>query len=296
MLTVCDSLSFENLEHVAGKSDIVNTGSASCSAIEALSSVFRNSYTCETTSPTPSATATPSSTSTSTSTSSPTETPSPEDDSGLSGGAIAGIVVGVVVGVLIILALIWTLVRRRNRRLAATSPSAFDGTGTGTTAGAAAAVLAPGLNGDPEKLSPQTQHTAVSPVPTEGSPIGPTSSPSSLPYPDAGTGIPMPAAVAGATSIPRRPVSVSHPSSIPSSLTPGLMAIPPTNRSHPHHTPSEADVPMLDSGNVHEAPAEPVAGAQHAGANVRAPYDGQFYELDAGPVGSFHQMAINRED
>lgn len=48
----------------------------------------------------------------------------------------------------------------------------------------------------------------------------------------------------------------------------------------------EPNVPMLDSGNVHEAPAMPTSPAHDAT---------QVFELDAGPVHGTHQQAINHE-
>jgi LPXTG-motif cell wall-anchored protein len=48
----------------------------------------------------------------------------------------------------------------------------------------------------------------------------------------------------------------------------------------------ERDIPMLDSGDVHEAPAMPAGGERDTT---------QVFELDAGPIYGMHQQAIHHE-
>jgi hypothetical protein len=316
----CRRFSFEELERVGGESEIVSTGSAGCAGIDALNQagseeaegeVFRGSYTCATTSASP--------TSTSTSTDEATDSSA---GSGLGGGAIAGIVVGVVVGVLIILILIWLLLRRQRKNPVIHGANAAV-IGGGFSSGAAAAVMAKS-KGEEKGLN---HNTSLSTSPREGS------APVSAAAGGAGGGSIPRRPVSIATTSMSSP-STYHPSStFPSSLTAGTSnrsslplptaLIPGTNGSsnppgsrpsdggdalffftttpsagrpppRPARQPSESDVPMLDSENVHEVSGVAVP-AREEKRSERVLEEGKVFELDGGFDGARHQRAINGE-
>lgn len=328
----CCRFSFEELERVGGESEIISTGSAGCAGIDALNQagseeaegeVFRGSYTCATTSasPTSTSTATATTTSTTTSTSSDAATDS-SAGSVLGGGAIAGIVVGVVVGVLIVLILIWLLLRkqRKNRVINDANAAVIGG---GFSSGAAAAVMA--KSKDEEKGL--NHNTSPNASPTEGS------APVLAAAGGAGGGSIPRRPVSTATTSISSP-STYHPSStFPSSLTAGTSnrsslplptaLIPGTNGSsnppggrpsdgegdalfftttpsagrpppRPARQPSESDVPMLDSENVHEVSGVAVPAREEKRSEMVVE-EGKVFELDGGFDGARHQRAINGE-
>ncbi|KAI9373036.1 hypothetical protein BJX61DRAFT_409612 [Aspergillus egyptiacus] len=346
-----NSISFGSLQQVDGNSEVVTTGSATCSDFGRLNSggeedgddssgssgVFRGSYTCETSTPSPSSTD-PAADSDPNSSS--------DGDSGLSGGAIAGIVVGVIVGVLIVLFLIWFCIRQSRKRQAAAAAAAAAGAIAGGTLAGAAGKGAGATTGDVEKQPNQNTTPTSTSAPAAAMGAGAAA---------AGAG----AAAGGGTGgvIPRRPVSTAptattestDPSSgswIPSSLTPGsqdrsslpvppalipgtgapippgpgtgpgpappgvggepgtgpggdplfLTAVPMAGRPPPRQRrPSESDVPMLDSGNVHEVSGVPVTEARGGRPGERNVGGGAVFELDGGFQGASHQRVIHRE-
>ncbi|KAL4948140.1 hypothetical protein BDW69DRAFT_98129 [Aspergillus filifer] len=313
-----NTLSFESLERVGGESDVVSTGSAGCSALDSLNSasesedqVFQGSYTCQTTS------ATPSPTSTSTSTSSPTtietDATNSGDGGGLSGGAIAGIVIGVVVSVLILLVLIWLFLRQRRKNRAN-----FEALGAGASTGAAAAVFAASRDngGDEEKKPSQSMSpTSTTPNPNGAAALAiprrplststaPTTSPTSTNANTSSTlpssltagsatasSMPMPTALIPGTNNPRGVDNNQNDSlflnSIPAAAAAGT-------RPGAHRRPSESDVPMLDSGDVHEVPGVSRIKDQRTGERVLSP--GDVFELDGGFEGASHQRPLRGED
>ncbi|KAE8146862.1 hypothetical protein BDV25DRAFT_143313 [Aspergillus avenaceus] len=178
--------------------------------------------------------------------------------SSLSPGAKAGIAVGVIIGVIIVLLALWLFIRRQRKRKRNMA-----------LAGAAA------VGGDAEKGTEKGAQTSTVSSTTVSTPSG-------------GTG------VVGNGGIPRKPLSPPPPpTTVPAALVPGDRgSATPTNtddpslflRPMPRRRPSESDVPMLDSENVHEAPpVEP--GRRQEG----------LHELDAGPVSGRHQQAIHGE-
>ncbi|KAL4779154.1 hypothetical protein BJX76DRAFT_362052 [Aspergillus varians] len=313
-----NTLSFDNLDTVTGESDIVATGSAGCSGIDKLNTdadndVFQGSYTCATTT---SSSPTSSSTSSSSSTSTPTETDAPPDSSsGLSGGAIAGIVVGVVVGVIILLILAWLFLRRRrkNRASAGLTGTAAIGnpsdeekqTGSQTTSQtstsppiAAAALAAAGAAGAGETAArgiprrPLSTATALSSSP-------PTSTDHSFGLPSslmAGSAhapsMPLPIALVPGTNGP----ASGHPTGGGGGGGGDLFfnTAPVASGLPPCHQPSESDVPMLDSEDVHEVPAVSVQREQERPVE-RVLGDGAVFELDGGFGGAGHQRVIHGE-
>ncbi|KAL4800684.1 hypothetical protein BDV19DRAFT_481 [Aspergillus venezuelensis] len=298
-----NTLSFENLERVGGESDVVSTGSAGCSALDSLNStssesqVFQGSYTCQTTS------ATPSPTSTSTS-----------DGGGLSGGAIAGIVIGVVVGVLIFLILIWLFLRERRKNRAN-----LEALGADASTGAAAAVLAASRgNGDEEKKPSQSSPTSTTPNPNGAAALAiprrplststaltttsPTSTnantsstlPSSLTAGSAtASTMPMPTALIPGTNNPRG-VDNNQNDSLFLSAIPAAGAAAAGARPGAQRHPSESDVPMLDSGDVHEVSGVSRIKDQRTGERVLSP--GDVFELDGGFEGASHQRPLRGEN
>ncbi|KAL4939349.1 hypothetical protein BDV06DRAFT_225091 [Aspergillus oleicola] len=321
-----NTLSFEMLERVGRESDIVSTGSAGCSGIDSLNSsgeeeaegeVFQGSYTCQTTSASPSST----STSTSTSTSSPTSTgtdaatnPDSDEDSGLSGGAIAGIVVGVVVGVIIFLVLIWLFLRERRK-----NRGNLAALGAGASSGAAAAVLATSRGGDgnrDEEKQPSQSTSPTSTTPNGAAALAaiprrplststaPTTSPTST---NANTASTLPSSLTAGSAQPS-----SMP--MPTALIPGtnnttnnprnidgtqndtlfLNTTPAAARGGPQRRPSEFDVPMLDSGDVHEVSGVSRLKEERTGERIVS--GGQVFELDGGFEGARHQRPLRGEE
>ncbi|KAL4921466.1 hypothetical protein BDW62DRAFT_174747 [Aspergillus aurantiobrunneus] len=324
-----NTLSFEALETVGGESDIVATGSAGCSGIDSLNAdgaeeaegeVFQGSYTCATTS------SSPSPTSSSTSSSSPASTPTDPDsdsDSGLSGGAIAGIVIGVVIGVIIILILVWLFLRerRKNRASAAAAGAGFAGaaaaignrrdeekqpsqtTSPGSTSapGTAAAALAGGAAGAgagaagtiPRRpVSTATALTTSSTDPSSGLPSSLTAgstNPSTMPVPTAlipGTNGAATGGGGGGDGNPRNTIGSEHDSL--------FFTTPVASRPPPYRQPSERDVPMLDSEDVHEVSGVSAQREQEPRVE-RVVGDGAVFELDGGFNGAKHQRAIHGE-
>ncbi|KAL4924227.1 putative GPI-anchored cell wall protein Pst1 [Aspergillus undulatus] len=325
-----NTLSFENLERVQGDSDIVATGSAGCSGLDALNtggsssdedngsgSVFQGSYTCATTSasPSPTTTSTSDPTSTSSPTTSPTGTDAPDDgsDSGLSGGAIAGVVVGIVVGVVIILILIWLFLRER--RKSRNNAAAALGTGAATGGGAALAAAAMGNRRDEEKepseaTSPRSTAPAPGVAAGGGIPRRPVSTatgttaltPSSPTSTDPYSNSTLPSSLtAGSTNASSMPVPTALIPGTNNRNTDGIQndalffggATPMGARPPRHRRPSESDVPMLDSGNVHEVSGVSRVKDQRTGERVVS--QGEVFELDGGFEGARHQRAIHRE-
>ncbi|KAF7585564.1 hypothetical protein BBP40_010646, partial [Aspergillus hancockii] len=180
-----------------------------------------------------------------------------ENGAGLSSGAKAGIAIGVIIGVITVLLLVWFCIRRQ-KKLRRTNANTTALVGA-TAAGAAGKDVEKG----DEKRTPTT--TTVSD----------TSSP--------------------VNSIPRKPLSPPPPQrgTVPAALVPGDRSSAGVAngddpslflRTVPRRRPSESEVPMLDSGDVHEAPFVEV-GRRQSG----------LFELDAGPVSGRHQQVIHRE-
>lgn len=67
-------------------------------------------------------------------------------------------------------------------------------------------------------------------------------------------------------------------------------------RNVPRRRPSESDVPMLDSGDVHEVPAVSVGEQEGMRSGERVVGEGAVFELDGGFEGARHQRAIHAED
>ncbi|KAL4814983.1 hypothetical protein BDW67DRAFT_165065 [Aspergillus spinulosporus] len=294
---------------------------------EAEGEVFRGSYTCATTSA--SSTSTFSSTATTTSTPTSTSSVAATDssaDSGLDGGAIAGIVVGVVVGVLIILVLIWLFLRKRRKNRVIQGADAAT-IGGGFPNGAATAVIAKSKD---EEKGPD-HSTSPSTSPAEGSaPVlaatvaarggGERGSIPRRPVSTATTSITSPSTYHPSSTFPSSlTAGTSNPSSmpLPTALIPGTNGssnLPDGRRNdgegdalfftttpsaarpppRPARQPSESDVPMLDSENVHEISgvAVPAKGAKRSERIVE---EGTVFELDGGFDGARHQRAINGE-
>ncbi|KAL4898163.1 hypothetical protein BDV59DRAFT_166314 [Aspergillus ambiguus] len=257
-----DKLSFSNLNQVNGQTSIQSSGTFSCGSLlssgddddDGGSSVFSgSSYSCTTGTAT-----TSTATSTGTSTDSPqTSTNTASDsDSGLSGGAIAGIVIAVVVVVILILLFLWLLMRRRRKQAAPVPP--------------------PTTNKDEEKnmmAVPPSGPNGKSPghgeIPADKNVARkPLSAPQSLQNRLSGTTSTSP-------PVPAALMAGDRSSMLPHSTDDASLFLYPI----PRQRPSEADVPMLDSGHVHEVAAEPDR-------------PNPVYELDAGAVSS-HQQPIN---
>ncbi|RAH43627.1 putative GPI-anchored cell wall protein Pst1 [Aspergillus brunneoviolaceus CBS 621.78] len=265
-----DRISFSDLKHVNGKTNIRSRGgSFRCSSLDSLRSqdddddddddhnnnsnsngVFRGSYSC-----------------------------SDGSNSGLSSGAKAGIAIGVIVLVLLIFLLVWVLMRRNRSRRKRRNAAQDEGK-------SGYAAVGVGLSHDrkisnmEEKLKPRVSepHEPEQTINLNNIPRKPLSPPPPSLSTDA-----------------RRTISTISPSSppVPAALIPGTesssSSVPTSDDQNalflhaiPRRRPSETDVPLLDSGNVHEVPASPVA---HRG----------LYELDAGPVRGTHQQPINHE-
>ncbi|KAE8393013.1 hypothetical protein BDV23DRAFT_49480 [Aspergillus alliaceus] len=187
---------------------------------------------------------------------------SEKGSSDLSSGAKVGIAIGVILGVIIVGVLVWLCMRRQRklRRKAALA---------GVTAVGAAGPAGRDVERGDEKKGP----SAVS-----------NSSPSSQPpSPPADT-------EAAVSAIPRKPLSPA-PQTVPTALLPGdrssrILSNPDDPslflRAMPRRRPSESEVPMLDSENVHEAPPAEVGRRQEG-----------LFELDAGPVSGKHQQAMH---
>ncbi|KAE8133576.1 hypothetical protein BDV38DRAFT_286757, partial [Aspergillus pseudotamarii] len=189
-----------------------------------------------------------------------------EKGSGLSAGAKAGIAIGVIIGVILVVLLVWLCMRRQRQKR---KDAVLAGL---TAAGAAGAV-----GKDVEKADNKVP-TAVSKNP-----------PSSQEPPSP----PSDTEVVTASTIPRKPVSPPPPAPVPAALVPGDRSSRVLSNSDdpslflrpiPRRRPSESEVPMLDSENVHEAPP-PEVGRQQEG----------LFELDAGPVSGKHQQAIHHD-
>lgn len=204
--------------------------------------------------------------------------------SGLSAGAKAGIAIAVIVLVLLILVGVWMMYRkqrkRRRRRNDDQSQMMYTPVGVGLRGGGGSS------NRDEESSAGDEK-----PV----------------------TGVPNPAvlrqnsdSVNALSAIPRKPISPPPPSNemnresmvsmstsppLPAALVPGdrSSASPPNEADGrslflhpiPRRRPSETDVPLLDSADVHEAPGSPVQRPT--------------FELDAGPVRGMHQQPIHHE-
>ncbi|KAE8356980.1 hypothetical protein BDV28DRAFT_687 [Aspergillus coremiiformis] len=184
-----------------------------------------------------------------------------EKESGLSPGAKAGIAVGVIIGVILIVLLIWFCIRRQKK--------------SAGLAGVTAAGTAVVVGNDIEKGDEQEMPTSIS-----------NSSPSSQVSPSP----PADVEAAATSSIPRKPVS-PPPQAVPAALVPGdrasrILSNPDDPslflRPMPMRQPSESEVPMLDSYNVHEAPPAEVGRSQEG-----------LFELDAGPVRGTHQQVMH---
>ena len=141
----------------------------------------------------------------------------------LSPGAKAGIAIAVIAAVAILAVLIWLYYRRRKRRRLDTATTVTDKPPPSTTPG----TPPHNDNKPPSDVDADVDVEKDAPAPT----------------------------------IPRKPLSLPPPpppppptsetrSDIPRSLIPGI------RDDAPRAPPSETDVPMLDSENVHEAPAE----------------------------------------
>ncbi|GMG34352.1 unnamed protein product [Aspergillus oryzae var. brunneus] len=184
-----------------------------------------------------------------------------EKGSGLSSGAKAGIAIGVIIGVILVVLLVWLCIRRQKRQKRKDA----------VLAGLTAAGVAGAVGNDVEK--------AENKVPTAVSNTSPSSQ--DPPSPPSDTEV-------AASSIPRKPVSPPPPAPVPAALVPGDRSSRVVSSSDdpslflrpiPRRRPSESEVPMLDSENVHEAPP-PEVGRQQEG----------LFELDAGPVSDIADM------
>ncbi|KAI9036626.1 uncharacterized protein KD926_001639 [Aspergillus affinis] len=273
-------LSLSNLEKVRGATNIASTASEfSCSSLNSLHSegAFGSDFNCK-------------------------NDDDKGNDGGLSAGAKAGIAIGVIIGVLVILVGIWFCVRRQRRQRRA-QKEAMAGIAGGSGGAAAAAA---GMNGGPRGgsggISDEEKGTSENTTTTSISPVSPDEM------------------TANALSIPRKPLSPApqetgivsiagtnsasalgtgtRSTSLPSALVAGesdhrfstVSALGTSDPSEslflrpvPRRVPSESDVPMLDSGDVHEAPVQ-------SARELDPPF-----ELDAGPVRGTHQQAINHE-
>ncbi|KAL5364726.1 hypothetical protein BJX96DRAFT_138298 [Aspergillus floccosus] len=282
-----DQLSFSKLGRVNGQTSIRSTGGFSCGSLQSSNSngdedgddnnggrsVFSgSSFSCTTgaaatsTSSTSTASSTSSTTSTnpasSTSTSSATSTNTPDSGSSLSGGAIAGIVVAAVVVVLLVLLLLWLFMRRRRKQAAVPPP-----TTTTNKDGEKPPLAAPpgGSN-----TQPPGQGEILADKNVARKPLSPPQALqdrlSGMETGTTSTSPPVPAAL----------MAGDRSSMLPHNADDASLFLYPI----PRRRPSETDVPMLDSGHVHEVPAEPDR-------------PNAIYELDAGAV-SAHQQPINR--
>lgn len=287
--TNTDSLSLSNLEKVRGATTIASSArDFSCSSLDDLKSegAFDSDFNCS---------------ENSSSSDSDNDSDNDGDDdesSGLSTGAKAGIAVGVILGVLLILLVIWLGVRRHRRQRVAQKEA------LAALGGAAAGTKSTGDGGgrisDEEKgemnhtsssvspVSPDETHKAnalaiprkpLSPAPQETGivSINGTSNSNSNSNPNTETG-----PGTAITSLPSSLVAGDNRFSTVSAL--GTSESDPSLFLRPmRRAPSESDVPMLDSGDVHEAPVD-------SGREVDPPF-----ELDAGPVRGTHQQAIHHE-
>ncbi|KAF9893312.1 hypothetical protein FE257_011742 [Aspergillus nanangensis] len=280
-----DQISFPSLQNLQGRMEVLSTGSFSCSSLQGgnnsddgdeednnNNNIFSGaSFSCKTgadatsTSSTSTATSTGTSTSsstssstTSTSTNQPTSTSPPDSGSGLTGGAIAGIVIGVIAVILLIIFMLWFMTRRRRKNAGAGIPP--------TTIAKDTEKQPPGgSDGDPTNNSTHDSSPSTGEIP-------PTHGFARKPIPPAA----QKRLSAAAAGVPLALVPGDNNRSSTLSPDDGSLFLNPI----PRQVPSEADVPMLDSGHVHEAPTE-----------VERPTP--VYEMDAGPVSS-HQQPINR--
>ncbi|KAA8650856.1 hypothetical protein EYZ11_004689 [Aspergillus tanneri] len=187
--------------------------------------------------------------------------------SGLSAGAKAGIAIGVILGVLLIVLLVWMCARRQRRQRRA-QKEAIDNI---AAAGAARTIVDEEkaehrVSGTPSLPEDSSQMQAVNSIPRK---------PLSPPPLETEAG-------GGSTSLPSALVVGDQRASMGAGTNaqsdPSLFL-----RPMPRRQPSESDVPMLDSGDVHEAPVQ-------SAREQDAPY-----ELDAGPVRGTHQQAIHHD-
>ncbi|KAH8424941.1 putative GPI-anchored cell wall protein Pst1 [Aspergillus melleus] len=303
-------LSLSNLEKVRGVTSIVSTAKEfTCSALDSLHSdgVFGSDFTCKND-------ASSSSSSDSDNDKNDGNSDSDKENAGgggLSPGAKAGIAVGVIIGVLIILLGIWFCIRRQRRQRMA-QKEAMAGLAAGGAAAAIAGSKGPSGGGggggggisDEEKGTSDNTTTTTSSV----SPVSPddmTANALAIPRKPLSpapqeTGIVSIAGTDSALGTNSNSAigSGTRSTSLPSALVAGesdprfstVSALGSSDQSEslflrpmPRRIPSESDVPMLDSGDVHEAPAQ-------SARELDPPF-----ELDAGPVRGTHQQAINHE-
>ena len=254
-------LSFSKIRQVNGQTSIRSTGSFSCGSLQSSGgddnnsgrSVFSgSSFSCTT-----------GAAATSTSTASSTSTDKPDSGSSLSGGAIAGIVIAVVVVVILVLLLLWLFMRRRRKHAALPAP---------TTTNISKDTEKPPMAAPPEgpNTQPPGQGEILSDKNVARKPLSPPQSLqnrlSGMETGTTSTSPPVPAAL----------MAGDRSSMLPHNPDEASLFLHPI----PLRRPSETDVPMLDSGHVHEVPAEPDR-------------PNAIYELDAGAV-SAHQQPINR--
>ena len=197
-----------------------------------------------------------------------------DGSSRLSTGAKVGIAIAVIVVVLLILFLVWTVFRKQRIRRR-------------------------------KRNTPVDGYTALGVVRDEKVMGYEKSLPLARPIPSTMVGRNRDSDPIGVGSIPRKPLSpppaegldgdrtrvsmVSTSPPVPAALMPGdrSAASPPLDADGrslflhpiPRRRPSETDVPLLDSGDVHEAPGSPMRR--------------ETFELDAGPVRGTHQQPIN---
>ncbi|PWY68475.1 hypothetical protein BO70DRAFT_366142 [Aspergillus heteromorphus CBS 117.55] len=185
--------------------------------------------------------------------------------SGLSAGAKAGIAIAVIVVVMLIVLFAWWRVRKmrkqKRRRNGPTDKNQYTAVGVGH---------------HDEEMVLGDEKTRMNRNSDLASPGNIPRKPLSPPPPEEAN-----------TSMDTSMLSTSPP--VPVALLPGA-ADRATDADAdgqslflhpiPRRRPSETDVPLLDSGDVHEAPAAPVE---------------RVYELDGGPVRGTHQQPINHE-
>ncbi|RAL01321.1 putative GPI-anchored cell wall protein Pst1, partial [Aspergillus ibericus CBS 121593] len=203
--------------------------------------------------------------------------------SGLSTGAKAGIAIAVIVLVLLILFLVWTVVKKRRIRRRRRNINTQDGN----------VYTAVGTARDEEKVIGSYEKPL--PLPLTGSLVGRNGGAGSEPMNVVGSGIPRkplsppPVEDNGMNRDGNRESMLSTSPPVPAALLPGdrTSRSPPLDEDGrslflhpiPRRRPSETDVPLLDSGDVHEAPGSPMRR--------------ETFELDAGPVRGTHQQPIN---
>ncbi|KAL4903024.1 hypothetical protein BDW74DRAFT_55889 [Aspergillus multicolor] len=318
-----EALDAEGEEEAEGR---VFQGGVSCATTTVSTSTSTSTATSTSTS---TSTSTLTSTTTPTASDEAASTDSNSVDSGLSGGAIAGIVVGVVVGVIIILVLIWLFLReRRKNRANAVTAAAVGGAG----ASGAAAIGIKGPDNDEEKQPSQdtsispTEDTAPALAAAGGAAAGAGGAKGSIPRRPVSTStaftLPSPTSTDRASStLPSsltagtsNPISMPVPTALipgtngpPASGPPGarrgdgdgdalfFTTAPVAGRPppRPQRQPSESDVPMLDSENVHEVSG--VAVPRSPERSERVIGEGAVFELDGGFEGARHQRAIHGE-